>query len=243
MASNPVFNEGAFERAQQNMRSATQVMTLQGTINKTFLLLFLCVVGGMLAWKNYMAWIAYLTPISLGALVIAFITCFRPKISPFTAPVYAFAQGLLLGIISAAYNARFQGIVFNAVAITLLVFFFMLFIYRLRIIPVTKKLRLGITSATAAIAVFYIGSWLLSLFGVNISYLTSASPLSIGISVVVCAVAAFNFLLDFDFIDQMTGRFAAPKFMEWYAGFGLVVTLVWLYIEILNLLGKMQSRK
>ena len=155
----------------------------------------------------------------------------------------AFAEGLLLGIISAAYNARFQGIVFNAVAITLLVFFFMLFIYRMRIIPVTKKLRLGITSATAAIAVFYIGSWLLSLFGMNISYLTSASPLSIGISVVVCAVAAFNFLLDFDFIDQMTGRFAAPKFMEWYAGFGLVVTLVWLYIEILNLLGKMQSRK
>ena len=148
-----------------------------------------------------------------------------------------------MGAVSAAYNVRFQGIVFNAVAITILVFFFMLFIYRSGIIKVTKSFRTAIISATAAIFVLYLGSWLLSLFGVNTAYLTSSSPLSIGISVVVCIVAAFNFLLDFDFIDQMTGRFAAPKFMEWYAGFGLIVTLIWLYIEILKLLGKTQSRR
>lgn len=243
MASNPVLNEGAFERAQQNIRSANDVMTLQGTINKTFFLLFLCIVGGMLSWTNYMMWFSYLTPISIVALIIGFITAFKPNFSPITAPIYSFLQGLLLGAVSAAYNVRFQGIVFNAVAITILVFFFMLFIYRSGIIKVTKSFRTAIISATAAIFVLYLGSWLLSLFGVNTAYLTSSSPLSIGISVVVCIVAAFNFLLDFDFIDQMTGRFAAPKFMEWYAGFGLIVTLIWLYIEILKLLGKTQSRR
>ena len=243
MASNPVLNEGAFERAQQNIRSANDVMTLQGTINKTFFLLFLCIVGGMLSWTNYTMWFSYLTPISIIALIIGFITAFKPNFSPITAPIYSFLQGLLLGAVSAAYNVRFQGIVFNAVAITILVFFFMLFIYRSGIIKVTKSFRTAIISATAAIFVLYLGSWLLSLFGVNTAYLTSSSPLSIGISVVVCIVAAFNFLLDFDFIDQMTGRFAAPKFMEWYAGFGLIVTLIWLYIEILKLLGKTQSRR
>ncbi len=243
MASNPVLNEGAFERAQQNIRSANDVMTLQGTINKTFFLLFLCIVGGMLSWTNYTMWFSYLTPISIVALIIGFITAFKPNFSPITAPIYSFLQGLLLGAVSAAYNVRFQGIVFNAVAITILVFFFMLFIYRSGIIKVTKSFRTAIISATAAIFVLYLGSWLLSLFGVNTAYLTSSSPLSIGISVVVCIVAAFNFLLDFDFIDQMTGRFAAPKFMEWYAGFGLIVTLIWLYIEILKLLGKTQSRR
>ena len=243
MASNPVLNEGAFERAQQNIRSANDVMTLQGTINKTFFLLFLCIVGGMLSWTNYTMWFSYLTPISIVALIIGFITAFKPNFSPITAPIYSFLQGLLLGAVSAAYNVRFQGIVFNAVAITILVFFFMLFIYRSGIIKVTKSFRTAIISATAAIFVLYLGSWLLSLFGVNTAYLTSSSPLSIVISVVVCIVAAFNFLLDFDFIDQMTGRFAAPKFMEWYAGFGLIVTLIWLYIEILKLLGKTQSRR
>lgn len=243
MASNPVFNKNAFERAQQDMNSADQVMTLQGTINKTFFLLFLCVVGGMLSWTNYTMGFSFLIAITFVTFIIGIITAFKPKISPITAPIYSFLEGLFLGAVSAEYNASFPGIVFNAVAITLLVFFFMLFIYRMRIIPVTKKLRLGITSATAAIAVFYIGSWLLSLFGVNISYLTSASPLSIGISVVVCIVAAFNFLSDFNFIDKMTGSFAAPKFMEWYAGFGLIVTLIWLYYDILRLLGKILNRR
>ena len=179
---------------------------------------------------------------AIGAFALAMVTSFKPSISAFTAPIYALLEGVLLGAISAQYNAQFKGIVFNAVAITFLVFFAMLFIYRTKIIKVSRGLMIGIFSATLAICVLYIGSFILSLFGVSTAYLTSNSPLSIGISVVVCIVAALNFLLDFNFIDEMTSRFAAPKYMEWYAAFSLMVTLVWLYIEILQLLAKSQKR-
>jgi len=242
MATNPMLNERAFERARETARSAYEVMTVQGTINKTFALLFICVVGGMISWTHYMSWYKFLWPLLIGAFVMALITSLKPNISAFTAPVYAFLEGLFLGIVSAAYNAQFNGIVFNAVAGTMLVFFVMLVVYRTGLIKMSRGLMVGIFSATAAIALLYAGSWILSLFGVSTAYLTSSSPLSIGISIVVCGVAALNFLMDFYFIDQMTGHYAAPKYMEWYAGFGLVVTLVWLYIEILNLLGKLQRR-
>ncbi len=239
--NNPMLNESAFQRAQERA-AAGGVMTLQGTINKTFLLLFLCVVGGMITWTNFQSWAAWMWPLLIVAFVMALITSFKPAAAPITAPIYAVLEGMVLGVVSAAYNAQFQGIVFNAVAVTVLVFFMMLFVYRTGLIRVTRGLAVGIFSATAAIAVLYIGSWILSLFGVNPTYLTSNSPLAIGISVVICAVAAFNFLLDFHFIDAMTSNYQAPKHMEWYAGFGLVVTLVWLYIEILELLGKFQRK-
>lgn len=241
MAQNPVLKENAFERL--NAVSAAQPMTLQGTINKTFLLLFICVVSAMFAWVNpqiFASGAVWLTV--FGAFVLAMITSFKPAWSPFTSPVYAALEGLFLGGVSAAYNAQTGGIVFNAVAITLLVFFVMLAIYRFQIIRVTRGFMIGVMSATLAICLLYLGSWVLSLFGVSTAYLTSNSPLSIGISVVVCIVAALNFLLDFNFIDQMTRRYDAPKYMEWYAAFGLLVTLVWLYLEILRLLSKANSR-
>lgn len=239
--NNPMLNESAFQRAQERA-AAGGVMTLQGTINKTFLLLFLCVVGGMITWTNFQGWAAWMWPLLIVAFVMALITSFKPAAAPITAPIYAVLEGMVLGVVSAAYNAQFQGIVFNAVAVTVLVFFMMLFVYRTGLIHVTRGLAVGIFSATAAILVLYIGSWILSLFGVNPTYLTSNSPLAIGISVVICAVAAFNFLLNFHFIDAMTSHYQAPKYMEWYAGFGLVVTLVWLYIEILELLSKFQRK-
>ena len=261
MAQNPMFNENAFKRAKAQHQAgyaqeeftepmhlvrgadtAATVMTLQGTINKTFFLLLICVVGGMLSWTNPQAWLSYTWLIAIGALGIALWTAFKPAVSMFTAPIYAFLEGTLLGAISAMYNAQWNGIVFNAVAITVLVFFFMLMLYRFQIIRVTSGLSKGIFAATLAVCVLYIGSWLLSLFGVSTAYLTSSSPLSIGISVVVCIVAAMNFLLDFEFINQMTSKYAAPKYMEWYAGFSLLVTLIWLYLEILRLLGKSRSR-
>ena len=241
MANNPMFNEAAFERAQESAR-AVQPMTLQGTINKTFCLLFLCVVGAMFTWTHPQISGLAMGLSAIGAFALAMVTSFKPSISAFTAPIYALLEGVLLGAISAQYNAQFKGIVFNAVAITFLVFFAMLFIYRTKIIKVSRGLMIGIFSATLAICVLYIGSFILSLFGVSTAYLTSNSPLSIGISVVVCIVAALNFLLDFNFIDEMTSRFAAPKYMEWYAAFSLMVTLVWLYIEILQLLAKSQKR-
>ncbi len=242
MAQNPTLNEQAFRRAGSGTFQNTRSMTLQGTINKTFLLLFICVLGGMISWTNPSAWAPYSLWILLGAFVIALFTSFKPTLSPILSPIYAFAEGLFLGALSAAYNTQFHGIVFNAVAATILVFFVMLLLYKTRIIKVTRGLMITIFSATAAICLLYVGSWILSLFGVSTAYLTSSSPLSIGISVVVCLVAAFNFLLDFHFIDQMTLQYTVPKYMEWYSAFGLLVTLIWLYIEILNLLGKTQRR-
>ncbi len=250
MAQNPMLNEKTFRNADGpestqleglhlvRGHDTTNTMTLQGTINKTFLLLFVCVVGGMMSWTSPQAWVPYLGIISIAGFIVALVTCFKPNISMITAPIYALLEGLVLGAVSAAYNAQFNGIVFQAVAITVLVFFIMLGMYRFQIIQVTDKVVKIITSATLAIAVFYIVTLLLRLFGVDTSYMTSSSPLSIGISVVVCAVAAFNFLVDFEFINRMSSQYTTPKYMEWYAGFGLLVTLVWLYIEILRLLGK-----
>ena len=239
--NNPMLNEAAFKRAQERAASSN-VMTLQGTINKTFLLLFLCVIGGMITWTNYQSWASLTWPLLIAAFVVALLTSFKPVLAPITAPIYALLEGLCLGVLSAAYNVQFKGIVFNAVAVTVLVFFVMLFVYRTGIIRVTRSLAVGIFSATAAIVLLYLGTLVLSLFGVSTAYLTSSSPLAIGISIVICAVAAFNFLLDFHFIDAMTSQYQAPKHMEWYAGFGLLVTLVWLYVEILELLAKFQRK-
>lgn len=241
MAANPILNEKAFERAQMRV-SAQNAMTLQGTINKTFFLLLLCVAGGMITWTNYQSWMGITWIVSIVAFILAIVMTFKPALSPMLSPLYALGQGMFLGAVSAAYNVQFKGIVFQAVAITVLVFFVMLFLYKTRIIRVTRGLAIGIVSATGAVALFYIISLVLGLFGVNTSYLSSSSPLSIGISLVICGIAAFNFLLDFNMIDQMTGEYTAPKYMEWYAAFGLVLTLIWLYIEVLRLLSKFQSR-
>lgn len=240
MASNPTLSESAFKRALTDQ--PVQPMTLQGTINKSFFLLFICMLGAFVSWTHPAAWAPFITPIALVAFVVALIISFKQNLAPMLSPVYALLEGLCLGTISALYNAESEGIVFNAVAITILVFLVMLTVYRLEIIKVTRSLMIGIFSATAAIAVLYLGSWILSLFGVSTAYLTSSSPLSIGISVVVCIVAAFNLLMDFHFIDKMTQMYRAPKYMEWYAAFGLLVTLVWLYIEILRLLAKSKRR-
>ncbi len=239
MASgNPLFNEKAYQQAMNRTEAA---MTLQGTINKTFFLLLLCAIAGMIAF-NRPALTAFMWPVTILTFVIALIVIFSKRTAPILAPVYALGEGFVLGGISAIYNAQYQGIVFQAVAITLLVFFTMLFLYKTRIIKVTRGLAIGIVSATSAIALFYVISFVLMLFGVNVSYFSSTSLLSIGINVVICGVAAFNFLLDFHFIDELTSQVSAPKYMEWYAGFSLLVTLVWLYLEILRLLGRVNSR-
>ena len=198
----------------------------------------MCTVGALISWNNIQAVAGYTSLIAIVTFAIAMIVIFKKTAAPVLAPLYALGEGLVLGIISAAYNAQYQGIVGQAIAITFLVFFIMLFLYKTRIIKVTNSLVIGITAATGAIALFYIISLLLSVFGVNVAYFGSTSALSIGINVVICAVAAFNFLIDFRFIDQLTSQVVAPKYMEWYAGFSLIVTLVWLYLEILRLLAR-----
>ncbi len=239
MATNPVFNENAFRRVQENV-SADQQMTLQGTINKTFFLLLICMVGAFLSWGSVHA-AAFITPCVSGALALGFIISFKPHTAPFLAPIYAFLEGLLLGNISSAFNQQMPGIVMQAVSVTMLVFLTMLVLYRTGIIKASRGLLIGILSATIGISLFYIISLVLMLFGVNVSYFTSAAPWAIAVNVVICAVAAFNFIFDFHFIDQMTSTYSAPKYMEWYAGFGLMVTLIWLYVEILRLLGRTRN--
>lgn len=238
---NPLFNEKAYEQTINRSR-ISQAMTLQGTVNKTFTLLFLCVVAGMVAWKHYLALSGYTALISIATFIVAMIVIFRKSTAPLLAPVYAIGEGVVLGIVSAAYNATYQGIVAQAIAITLLVFMIMLFLYKTGIIKVTRTFIIGVTAATGAIALFYFGSMLLGLFGVNVPYFTSSSGLSIAINVFICLVAAANFAIDFHFIDQLTSQIVAPKYMEWYAGFSLMVTLVWLYLEILRLLARSRNR-
>lgn len=241
--ANPLFNEKAYQQSvpQRGIRVGEQ-MTLQGTINKTFFLLLLCVVGGIVAFNHYSSAATWAWPISIAAFIVAMIIIFKKTTAPLLAPVYALGEGVVLGVISAAYNAQYQGIVAQAVLITLLVLGVMLFIYRTGIIKVNRTFIIGVTAATGAIALFYLISLVLMLFGVHIAYFTSNSGLAIAINTIICIIAAMNLLIDFKFIDQLTSEVLAPRYMEWYAAFSLMVTLVWLYLEILRLLGRGRSR-
>lgn len=241
MPSNPVFNVQAFERAQNSAR-AVQPMTLQGTINKSFLLLFICLLGAMFGWQNPFLIAKALWVFLIGGFVLAMCISFKPQVAPLLAPVYAFLEGLCLGIISLAFNKEFPGIVLQAVFVTLAVFLVMLTLYKTRIIQASRGFVIGVLSATCGVALFYLVCWVLMLCGVNVSFLTGSSPIAIGINLLICAIAAANLILDFNFIDKMTGSYVAPKYMEWYAGFGLLVTLVWLYLEILKALAKSRRR-
>ena len=241
MPSNPVFNAQAFERAQNSAR-AVQPMTLQGTINKSFLLLFICLLGAMFGWQNPFLIAKALWVFLIGGFVLAMFISFKPQVAPLLAPVYAFLEGLCLGIISLAFNKEFPGIVLQAVFVTLAVFLVMLTLYKTRIIQASRGFVIGVLSATCGVALFYLVCWVLMLCGVNVSFLTGSSPIAIGINLLICAIAAANLILDFNFIDKMTGSYVAPKYMEWYAGFGLLVTLVWLYLEILKALAKSRRR-
>jgi uncharacterized YccA/Bax inhibitor family protein len=178
---------------------------------------------------------------AIGGFITALITTFSPRRSAITAPIYAVLEGLFLGAISALFEARFPGLVMRAVLLTFGVFGVMLMLYRSGTIQVNNKFRTIIIAATGGIALVYLVSFVVSMFGVNISFLYDSSPLSIGISLFVVAIAALNLILDFDMIVQ--GSYAqAPKYMEWYGAFGLMVTLVWLYLELLRLLSKLASR-
>jgi uncharacterized YccA/Bax inhibitor family protein len=178
----------------------------------------------------------------LGGMIFAFITIFKKEWSPVTAPIYALLEGMALGGISAMMNHYYPGIAFQAVSLTFGTLFVMLFLYRSGIIKVTDKFRIGIIAATGGICLFYFASMLLSFFHINFfGSVWGSGVVGIGFSLFVVAIAALNLVLDFDFIEQGVNA-GVPKFMEWYGGFGIMVTLVWLYIEILRLLAKTRSR-
>ncbi len=244
-SSNPAFKTDYITRAPSV--SDAEAMTIDGSVNKTFLLLAFLFATAYWAWMNcfpegYQVGMAPTIPgwywgAVIGGFVVALVIIFKNSWAPFLAPVYAILEGLFLGAISALMETQYPGIVIQAILGTAGTFMVMLTLYRTRIIKVTDKLRMIIVGATLGIALVYIIGIVMSFFGGGIPYIHESGPIGIGFSVVVCGIAAFNLLLDFDFIEKGSEA-KAPKYMEWYAAFGLLVTLIWLYLEILRLLGK-----
>jgi uncharacterized YccA/Bax inhibitor family protein len=224
-------------------------MTLSGTVNKTGVLLVCTVATAAWTWHQFTRTRQFddvaalvLTGVLMG-FVVAMITIFKKEWSPVTAPIYAALEGLALGGLSAVTEMRYPGIGIQAVSLTFGTLFVLLFLYRTGVIKVTDKLRLGIIAATGGIAALYLIEIVMGLFGggVHFAAINGSGALGIGFSVVVVGIAALNLVLDFDFIEQGVSA-GAPKYMEWYGAFGIMVTLVWLYIEILRLLSKIRSR-
>ncbi len=244
--ANPTMQEGIFQLENQYNIDMTNAMTLNGTIMKALFLLLLVCVSGSYTWMQMAAGnVALAQALMMVGLIVGFILAmiiaFARKTAPYLAPIYAIAEGFALGGISAMYNAASHGIVFQAVTATFAVMFVMLGLYLGRVIRVTDKLRAGILIATISIAVIYLVAFILSFFKIQVPFLFDATPIGIAVSVVVIIVAAANLLLDFDIIEKGVASYA-PKYFEWYCGFGLLVTLVWLYLEILRLLSKLQKR-
>lgn len=249
--SNPALGEDTFRQASRGgypaYIDAAARMTLSGTVNKTGILLLCALATATWTWYRFMAShdMASIVPLLLvgtfGGFVCAMVTVFKKEWSPALAPVYALLEGLALGGISAVTEIRYPGIAIQAVGLTFGVLFVLLFLYSSRIIHVTQKFRLGVFAATGGIMVFYLVQMVLGFFGVHFLSINGSGALGIGISLFICAIAALNLVLDFDFIERGV-NYGAPKYMEWYGAFGIMVTLVWLYLEILRLLSKTRSR-
>ncbi len=250
-SGNPALKESTFLDLGSGtvVSRAGDVMTLNGTINKTALLLVLVVLTAAFAWTQAITPTGELAPAAsiylwggaIGGFVLAMVTIFKKEWAPVSAPLYALVEGFFLGAISAIYNAQFSGIVVQAVLLTFGTLFALLFAYRSGLIKVTEKFRLGVVAATGGILLVYLATIVLGFFGVNIPMIHGNGMIGIGFSLFVVVIASLNLVLDFDFIETGVEK-GAPKYMEWYGAFGLMVTLVWLYIEFLRLLSKLQSR-
>lgn len=240
-SGNPTLQPAAFENLAPAASGAR--MTLSGTILRSATLLLLVILGTTFTWQQYQTGLGQMLMIggAIGGLILALITIFKKTWAPVTAPIYALLQGLFIGGISAVYNAQSQGIVLQAVMLTFGTLAAMLLLYQTRIIRVNDTFRTVVFVATAGIMVLYLVSFVMSFFGASIPFLHDSSPLGIGVSVVIVIIAALNLAMDFDLIEKGTEA-AAPRYMEWYCAFGLMVTLIWLYLEILRLLSKINRR-
>jgi len=223
-------------------KSASDVMTIQGTTNKSLILLGLAMLTAYWAWVNPQASAPLLFPAVIGGFIVAIATVFKKEWSPITAPLYAVLEGVVLGAISLVFEKTYPGIVMQAIGLTFGVLFSLLLAYKSRLIKVTENFKLGVFAATGGIALFYLVSMVASLFGARFSIIFGNGLFAIGFSVFVVVIAAMNLVMDFDFIEK-GAEAGAAKYMEWYGAFGLMVTLVWLYLEILRLLAKLQSRR
>jgi uncharacterized YccA/Bax inhibitor family protein len=268
--SNPALNDSAFNRAVPVAdlqpgwgapippapdevspwvpEAPAAAMTVGGAVSATAVLLVLLVAGAFVGWISVddqglggvelPGWI--FAPF-IGAIALMIATILRPQWARITAPLYAVSEGVVVGAISHLYEREFDGIVLQAAGLTMGVLAVMLFLHATRIIRATEKFRMGVICATGAVCLVYVFDIVLSLFGADVPFIHDTGALGIGISLAIVVIAALNLILDFDFVERAVAA-KAPKQVEWYAAFGLVVTLVWLYLELLRLLAKLQSR-
>ena len=241
--ANPALNDNTFPAT---VPGTSQAMSLQGTVNKTALFLALVLVAAVYTWQmaviNPAAAMPWMWGGAIVGLILSIVTCFKKEWASVTGSLYAVAEGLFLGALSAMYEQQFQGIVLQAVLLTIGVLLALLAAYSMRLIRATENFKLGLFAATGGIALVYLATIVLGFFGIQIPYIHESGMVGIGFSAVVVVIAALNLVLDFDFIENGCTH-GAPKYMEWYAAFGLLVTLVWLYIEILRLLAKLAARR
>ncbi len=250
-SGNPTLTQKMFDKSASMEADMQGTMSVRGAINKFGFLLLMVVAGAAFNWHlfqegNQGTMTTLMIVGAIGGLIAALAIMFKPNWAGIVAPLYGLLEGLFIGGISAILNEAFAknypGLIMQAVGLTFGVAFSMFLLYNFRVIKATERFKSIIMTATLGIAIFYLLTWILGLFGVNISFFTGSSTLSIGISLFIVAIAALNLILDFDMIEQGAER-GAPKFMEWYGAFGLMVTMVWLYMEILRLLSKVASNK
>jgi uncharacterized YccA/Bax inhibitor family protein len=242
---NPALRSKAFN----NISSSAELgkMTIQGTVNKTIIMFFILLLSASWCWSKFIQFGPQAVGkwIILGAIagfVLGLITIFKKEWAPYTAILYALAQGFFIGGISSIFEYQYPGIVIQAVALTFGTLFCLLFLYKARLIKVTENFKLGIASAMGGIMIFYLVGFVLRLFGIQFTAVYGSSLVSIAFSLFIVAIAALNLVLDFDFIEKGS-QLGAPKYMEWYGAFGLMLTLIWLYMEILRLLVKLRQRR
>ena len=251
-SSNPAFGTNIFNQSVTGTDEG--VMTVKGTINKTAIMLLIVIFAATFTWRKFMGAmdpalpgsmppgvIGWMLGGAIGGFIVALITVFSPRRAAMTAPIYAVLEGLFLGAVSAMFEAMYPGLVMRAVSLTFGVFIIMLLLFRSGTIRATEKFRTVIIAATGGIALVYLVSFVASMFGANLGFMNGGGLVSIGFSLVVVVVAALNLILDFDMITK-GAEARAPGYMEWYGAFGLMVTLIWLYLEMLRLLSKLSSR-
>ena len=238
-SGNPALQSNAFRKHLSGISAGA--MTINGTVNKTGFSLLLLMVSASLTWSNPSLMVMAI-PATIMGIILAIATIFKPMYGYVTVPLYATVQGVVLGAISWVFESSYPGIVIQAVFLTFGTLASLLLAYMSGLIKATENFKLGVVAATGGIAILYFISWVMSLFGSGLSLIHSTSLFGIAFSGFVVVIAALNLVLDFDFIEE-GAEMGAPKYMEWYGAFGLLVTLIWLYIEILRLLSKLQNRR
>ena len=239
-SGNPALNKNTFKNFTDN--SISNQMTIDGTVNKTMLSLIVLFISAYYSWNSFSQ--SFIIVGSIGGFITALITIFKKHLAMYTVPIYAVFKGLMLGSLSFIFESSYPGIVNQAVFLTFGIMGALLFAYKTKIINPTENFKLGIFAATGGIAIIYIINFIMSFWcgGISVMDPSNSSMFSIGFSFFVVIIASLNLVLDFDFIEE-AAEAGVPKYMEWYAAFGLLITLIWLYVEILRLLSKLQNRR